>query len=78
MLVKGTISKLLIDFVDKIKNVEQSNADQIIKAEAENTEKAIYKAIKSIQIVLPPGSIIVQGTGIATNAQPIILNNVIK
>lgn len=79
MLVKGALAKRLIDFANKIKNVEQTDIDAVIKAEAQNEESAIYEAIKSITITIPSGAITVmtpQGPG--SNIQPIVLNNVIK
>lgn len=77
-LMKGILAKRLIDFANKIKDIEQTDIDAIIKSEAENEEDAIYEAIRSLTITIPSGSIIVvtpQGSG--SNIQPIILNNVI-
>lgn len=79
MLVKTTISKMLIDFANKVKDVEQTDTDKVIREYADNIEEAVYKAIKSVDIVIPSGMLNVQGPGgPSSNAQPIIIKSVLK
>ena len=78
MLIKGAIKKILIDFMNSVKDIEQTDIDKSIEAEAENSEEAMYQAIRSLTITIPPGSIVVETTtGPALNLSPIILNDVI-
>jgi hypothetical protein len=79
MLVKGAISKLIVARLNKIKDIEQTDIEQVINDEAKFVENYIYSAIKNITIVIPIGAIIVSGSGgISSNISPIVLNNIIK
>lgn len=82
--IKIEISKLISTKVGhalykrkKIVSLDYKDFDykKQIKAYTDFIEKIVDERIKSITITIPPSKIIVQGTGTATNAQPIILSN---
>lgn len=78
MLVDGKFAKDLEKFITELNSVEQENLQNSIQSFCSQQEKALYAALRSITIKIPPGSIVVMTSqGPASNPQPILLNNVI-
>lgn len=64
------------DFVNNV-NSQDPITDQkaAIKSYCDELEASIYEMIKEITIVIPPGTIIVEGSAVTqTNAQPITID----
>lgn len=59
-------------------NFEDFDYKQQIKNYTDFVEEMIDKRIKSITITLMPGTVIVQGTGTATNGSPLVFNDVVS
>lgn len=85
MLVKGELSRRLQNFILELQTketkVEDSNK-RIIEF-CDNLENEIYLTNKQITIIIPTGSIQVQGAGptgpiTCTNLSPITLNNIVQ
>jgi len=82
MLQKGDISNDVILFINKLNSIEQKNKAKAIKDFATNLEKTIFKSIKNMKIIIPPGTIIVTGANSGgpvqcTNVQPITIEKTI-
>jgi hypothetical protein len=78
-LVSNVLSTKIQIFIKSLNAVEQKDADKAIKKFADELEKDIYSAIKSADIIIPPGLIqVMTPAGPGSNAAPIILQNVIK
>ncbi len=82
MLVKGALSADIQKFVTELNKKEQKDLNIVIKKFSDNMEDNIYKAIKKLQITIPPGTIIVLGGNgggpvTCTNAAPIVIQNAI-
>lgn len=79
MLIEGALAKDLKKFITDANKMEQKDAEKAIDDYCKNAENAFYKAIRSIQIIIPTSAIQVQGSAAAqTNIAPIVLNNVVK
>lgn len=77
MLIPGTLSQSLKDFIATLNAVRVEDRDKAIQQFCDIHEKLVYSAIKSMTITILPGQIQVVGTGAASNPLPIILNSVV-
>jgi hypothetical protein len=78
-LIEGALANSMKAFLNSQNGKVQEDKDAAIEEYANNMEKLIYNAIRSIEIVIPSGMIMVQGSPSAqTNIAPIILTEVVK
>jgi hypothetical protein len=79
MLNKGTISKLVVSFIQEAKKTVQTDSDVAIKNFADSIESAVYAAIREADILIPAGALTIttpQGPGV--NLKPILLKKAIQ
>lgn len=80
MLVKGQFKDLLKEIitVSNQTTIDKEGVDNAIDTYTQKFEDLIYETIKSIEIIIPPGSIVVEGSPTTqTNVVQIILNKTI-
>lgn len=78
-LVAKQLSNELKVFITQVNKMKQTDKDKAIDAYCNKLESAIYTAIKSLTITIPPGMIIVAGSPTTqTNPAPIVLTGIIK
>lgn len=79
MLKKDRLAGKLRAFITKVNKMKQTDRAKAIDAFCKEHEEDVYDAIRSITITIPAGSIVVTGTALTqANANPIVLNNVVK
>lgn len=79
MLVPETLSNEMSLFMKEVNKMKQEDANAAIDAYCKRLESAVYAAIKSLTITIPPLTIAVSGGPTAqSNSLPIILTNVIS
>lgn len=79
MLVSGTLSSEMSLFIKEVNKMKQEDADIAIDAYCKRLESAVYTAIRSLTITIPPLTIAVSGGPTAqSNPAPIVLTNMIS
>lgn len=83
MLVEGQLASSLKTFIENLNTTTQEDKDAVITLFCNEIETLIYAAIKSVTIIIQPGTIIVEGanTGgpvIANNQLPLTLTNTLE
>lgn len=75
MLVKGQIANEIIQRLEQISKIEQTDYEKAIRDHAAHVEQYVFEAIKSLTITIPSGALQIQTeSGPGFNVQPIILN----
>ncbi|NIG54744.1 hypothetical protein [Chitinophaga sp. Cy-1792] len=78
-LIPKKFSESLKAQIQSANNQKQEDASAAITAHCEYLESAVYNAMRSITITIPPGAIIVQtAMGPAANVTPIVLESTVK
>lgn len=73
--IKGTIAQELFDFMKRANEMEVKDRDEAMRGFCQQIEDSIIKAIKTMDVVIPKGSIVV-GTppaGPMTNVTPLLI-----
>ena len=80
MLKKGDFAARLKEFIQTANSVPQEDLNKSIELYCANEEENVYAAIKSADIVIPPGglTLTMSPSGLVTNASEIILKGSIK